>query len=95
MAHQVRHDEENRRFVIDLTDGEAVLDYVRVDDHTLDYRSTRVPASHRGEGIAGELVTFALERARERGERVIPGCSYVEHFLEHHPEYSDLVADRD
>lgn len=95
MAHEIRHDEDNRRFVIDLGDGEAVLDYTRVDDDTLNYRSTRVPRAHRGEGIAGELTEFALEYARKHGLRVVPGCSYVERFIERHPEHADLVADRD
>lgn len=95
MSHDVRHDAERSRFVIDLGDGEAVLEYSRMDGDTLDYRSTRVPPSHRGEGIAGRLATAALEYARGQGLQVVPSCSYVEGFIDRHPEYADLVANGD
>lgn len=95
MAGEVRHEQADSRFVIDLGDGEAVLDYRRIDARTLDYRSTRVPEQHRGKGLAGKVVMEALEYARDQGLRVVPSCSYVAAFLERHPEYADLAADRD
>lgn len=95
MADEVRHDSEGSRFVIDLGDGEAVLEYARVDRRTVDYRSVRVPPQYRGEGIAGDLVTHALEYARQHGLRIIPSCSYARRFIARHPAYADLVATGD
>lgn len=95
MADNVRHDSEGSRFVIDLADGEAVLEYAHVDGRTVDYRSVRVPPQHRGEGIAARLVTHALEYAREHGLRIIPSCSYARRFIAGHPAYADLVATGD
>lgn len=94
MSHDVVHDASRSRFVIDLGDGEAVLDYSRIDEGTLDFRSTRVPPEHRGEGIAGELVSHALDHARSQGQRIVPSCSYVDSYIQRHPEYADLVAGR-
>jgi hypothetical protein len=36
----------------------------------------------------------ALADARERNLQVVAGCTFVEHFLEEHTEYQDLVRTR-
>ena len=45
---------------------------------------------HRG--LAGSLVRYALDTARERGWRVRPVCTYVQGFLAKNPDYADLLA---
>lgn len=95
MAVEVKHREDDGRFVVELNGGEdAYLSYHARDDGTLEYESTYVPESHRGEGIAEELVVEALNYARDRGSEVVPTCPYVRHVMqERRPEYRDLMAD--
>lgn len=90
---EVRHEPENDRFVADLDDRAAILDYSRVDEATLDYERTFVPGELRGEGIGSHLVERALEYARSHGLRVVPSCPFVEEFIEDHPDYRELVAE--
>lgn len=90
---EVKHDAAAGRFYVEV-DGEiAALDYVRVDERTLDLRHTFVPEALRGRGIAGEIVRFALRYAREAGLRVIPTCSYVAATIRRDPSLADLVAE--
>lgn len=89
----IRHDERRRRFVTAVEGGEAVLDYDKVADDTLDYKHTFVPPEHRGRGIAGRLVRHALDYARDHDLKIIPTCPFVASVIRDHPEYDTLVAD--
>jgi predicted GNAT family acetyltransferase len=48
----------------------------------------------RGRHIAHDIVQFALDYALENGYLIIPSCSFVQHYLDHHPEYQQLVTSR-
>jgi predicted GNAT family acetyltransferase len=88
---QVRHESNHQRFVA-LVDGhEAELAYERRGD-VLVLTHTGVPSQIGGRGIAGDLVTTALEYARAEGLSVEPACSYAAAFMERHPQYADLLA---
>ena len=89
----LRHEPERRRFVAELADGEAVLEYAERPGQVLDYRHTFTPPALRGRGIAKELVLFALEHAREHGIKVIASCPYVAKVIQENPQYADLLAD--
>ncbi|HEV2859007.1 MAG TPA: N-acetyltransferase [Solirubrobacterales bacterium] len=45
----------------------------------------------RGQGLAAELVEFALREAQEAELEVLPYCSYVRDHIAGHPEYLELV----
>jgi len=87
-----RHEPDNHRFVVDLDEAEATLEYRQAGDRTLDYRSTFVPVAHRGRGVGERLVRDALDYARENDFSVIPSCSFVRAFVKRHSEYRDLIA---
>lgn len=90
--HEVRHNAERHRFYIPLDEGQAHLDYRRVDDHTVDFAHTFVSRDRRGEGLASRVVAGALDHAREKGLKVVPSCPFVASYLDDHPEYQDLRA---
>lgn len=89
---EVRHNADRHRFYIPLEEGEAHLDYERIDSETVDFSHTYVSPSRRGEGLARRVVEQALEHAREEGLKVVPSCPFVASFLKDHPEYQDLRA---
>lgn len=95
MAIEVQHDQERRKFFVDLEgDAEASLRYRPRGDGVLEYIRTFVPESHRGRGIAEAVVLEALEYARREGLKIVPTCDYVQHVVEEkHPGYGDLVAE--
>jgi predicted GNAT family acetyltransferase len=89
---EIRHDADRHRFVAALADDEAVLEYSRRSDGSLDYHHTYTPPALRGQGIAGTLVLFAFDHARARQLKVVPSCSFVRRVLREHPEYADIAA---
>ncbi|MDR3069626.1 MAG: N-acetyltransferase [Propionibacteriaceae bacterium] len=59
---------------------------VRIFDHT------ETDEDHEGQGLAGQVVQFALDDVRAKGLKICPTCPYVIHWLKQHPDYIDLVA---
>ena len=47
-----------------------------------------------GGGVGSQLVAGALDDIRARGLRVVPLCPFVAAYIQRHPEYGDLVADK-
>jgi hypothetical protein len=76
----VQHDPD-RRFFVELNGDVAYLAYKRVDEKTVDYISTYVPATLRGRGLGERLVRHALDWANEHGQKVIPTCTFVQKFV--------------
>lgn len=92
----VEHEEEDGRgrYVMRLPDGtEGEMTYFRRDDSTIIADHTGVPPQYRGQGIAEKLVATAMDDARERGQKIVPVCSYVAVQFRRHPEWQDLRAE--
>lgn len=92
MTMRIRHEPERQRFVAEIDDAQAVLEYGVPDAGTRDYRHTFVPPALRGRGIATALVEFALDDARAAGVRVIPSCPFVARLTAADARYADVVA---
>lgn len=54
---------------------------------------TEISPDFSGQGLAGKLVTAALDDVRSRGGSVLPYCPYVRSFIAKHREYEDLVPE--
>ncbi|CDZ75362.1 putative uncharacterized protein [Peptoniphilus sp. ING2-D1G] len=53
---------------------------------------TLVDPEYGGQGIAAMLVKEVVDRAREKGVKIVPVCSYVQREFEKKEEYKDLLA---
>ncbi len=76
-------------------DGELAgeTDY-ELDGDVADFNHTVVPPQFGGRGIAGSLVSFAMDDVRNAGKwQVRATCSYVAAWFGKHPDYADLLAD--
>ena len=91
MPNGVRDILARQRYELEV-DGElAFIDYRRTGGIvTMTY--AEVPPPLRGGGVGSMLVKGALALVRERGEKVIPRCSFVAHYMRRHPEVHDLLA---
>ena len=49
---------------------------------------TEVDDAFEGQGVASQLVRFALDDAIERGFRIAPVCPYVKAWLKRHDDYA-------
>lgn len=73
------------RFAVAEDEIAAELNYQAVDNRLVITR-TYTPPEFRGQGIAGQLVAAAVERAKKTGETVVPSCWYAREWLENNPE---------
>ena len=76
------------RFEMLLEGGTAFIDYRR-SGNTLYLDHAEVPAALGGHGVGTRMVRAALELLRERGERAVPVCSFIQAFVRRHPEYAE------
>jgi uncharacterized protein len=78
----------------EIHDGEHLAGFsvYRLTDDTIAFTHTEIDPEFRGRGLAGRLVTAALDDARRRGLAVLPFCPYVrEVIVQHADTYLDLV----
>ena len=63
-----------------------------VRDGFWDLEHTIVDPAYGGQGLAGKLVQELVSKARERGTKIIPTCSYALKAFENKAEYADVWA---
>ena len=62
---------------------------IAIAEHTV------VDPAHQGKGIAGRLAAAFFEHCREQQLLVHPTCSYIEAYMQRHPELSVLISSVD
>lgn len=93
MATELRHDESEQRYEL-LVDGElASLTEYRERDGALDFVHTETRDGFGGQGLAEQVVGFALDDVAAKGRRIRPYCSFVADHIDANPQYAGLVAD--
>lgn len=91
--HVVVGDDSDRgRYEAHIGDRLAgVLSYVD-DERGRVLQHTVVGEAYGGHGVGSALAAFAMADAREAGRRIVPQCTFVQGWLQKHPEHADLVA---
>jgi len=79
--------EPGKRYYVEVDGHVAEASYTEAADGTRSFNHTFVPDAMRGQGIAARLVRHALDDTRQSGHRFLAVCSYVQRFVEQHPEY--------
>ncbi|MGX6977946.1 GNAT family N-acetyltransferase [Vagococcus elongatus] len=69
--------------------GEITFELQGTD--TLVLNHTGVDPEYRGQGIAGQLMDLAVEKARREGKKILPMCSYAVRAFEKNPDYGDVL----
>ena len=89
--HTVVDNTPEKRYELDLGDGDmALLEYVP-GKGLIVLTHTEVPPKYEGQGIGKELVQAALEDIRRKELLVVPQCPFVGAYIRRHPEWMDLV----
>ena len=91
MTDTVRDDPVRQRYELAAGEALAFIDYRR-QGRTVTMIHAEVPPALRGAGVGSALVKGALALVRERGERVVPLCPFVEQYMRRHPDTRDLLA---
>ncbi|MGH1428706.1 MAG: GNAT family N-acetyltransferase [Arenicella sp.] len=78
----IEHNLTTKRFFIELEGGtDAELKYRLMDDNSVDFYSTFVPNTHRGQGIASALVKTGIAWAKEQNYDMHASCWYARKHL--------------
>ncbi|HNP57015.1 MAG TPA: GNAT family N-acetyltransferase [Gordonia sp. (in: high G+C Gram-positive bacteria)] len=75
------------------TTSVGYIDYMTEPD-TLVLTHTVVHDQFSGRGFAGQLAKYVLDDAAASGKKIVPVCSYIQTYVERHPEYKDLVREQ-
>ena len=81
----------------EIRDGDRRLGlaaYARRGDQVV-FTHTEVDPDAGQSGLGSTLVRAALDDVRSKGGTVVAQCSFVRGWIERHPEYQDLLADRE
>jgi uncharacterized protein len=90
-ARQVVDNEAKSRLELEVDGHLAELDYHRSAKRFV-LVHTGVPDALEGHGIAGLLVTAAVDKAAEQGLTVVPLCPFARGWLERHPDVAARVT---
>lgn len=93
MSTRVVDDQAAERF--EIFEGDQLAGHLAytADGGVLDLYSTQVAPEFGGRGLAGQLVSYALDQARAADLKVRPTCSYVRAYVDKRAaQYGDLIA---
>jgi len=93
MAHELAHEPGSRRYTLRI-DGQlvAVLDYA-INGGAISFTRTFTQPTRRGEGLAAELVEFAVDDVEAGGNySIVPMCWYAAQWFDRHPERAGLLS---
>jgi uncharacterized protein len=89
---KIENNESAHRWEARLGESIAFSEYrLNRDTNTIHFLKTRVPPELEGQGVAGKLVSAALDDARAQHLTVVPICRFVTSYIRRHSEYRDLV----
>ena len=91
MTHRVIDNAAKSRFELEENGQIAFANYFRRDS-VLVIPHVEAPPALRGTGAAGRLMAGVLAIVRERGEKIVPTCSYAASYVRRHKDAQDLLA---
>ena len=92
---EFRKNTDTQRYEI-LESGAVIghITYEKEAEGVFNLTHTEIDPSKGGRGLGGLLVGYALEDIRTQGARAIPTCTFIEKYMNKHPEVADLRARR-
>jgi predicted GNAT family acetyltransferase len=92
-AVELTNDERHHRYLGSVEGSVAAFAAYIPRGELVVFTHTETDPSFQGQGVASQLVRWALDDVRARGLRVQPQCSFVQAYIaRHRDEYGDLVA---
>jgi predicted GNAT family acetyltransferase len=92
MTNTIDFNANEHRYEIHVDGTLAGFSHVRENDEAVTFTHTEIFDQFEGQGLASELVTWALDDVRARGKKVVALCPYVKRYIQKHPDYADLLA---
>ncbi len=92
MTSTIDFNADEKRYEIHIDGAFAGFAMALVEGDVVTFPHTVVFDEFEGQGLAGQLVTRALDDVRVQGKKVVATCPFVRRFIEKHSEYADLLA---
>ncbi len=91
-ALELARDDDHKRYTGNVEGHLAALaEYIPTPELVV-FTHTETDPSFEGQGVASQLVRWALDDVRGRGLHVLPLCPFVKAYIGRHAdEYGDLV----
>jgi uncharacterized protein len=89
----IADDTESQRYVIRVDGKRAGLLQYRRHPDLIELIHTEIYEEFEGHGLGSQLISFALQDARERRLAVLPFCPFVNDYIQRHRQYVDLVPE--
>jgi predicted GNAT family acetyltransferase len=89
----IADDAESQRYVVRVDGRRAGLLQYRLHPDLIELVHTEIYEEFEGRGLGSQLISFALDDAREKGLAVLPFCPFVNDYIQRHPRYLDLVPE--
>ncbi|RYE16318.1 MAG: N-acetyltransferase [Sphingobacteriales bacterium] len=89
---------------IELTNNEAIHNFELIVDGYRSYIEylrkndkyylvhTGVPEALEGKGVGTALLEKTLQYLEEKGQKIVPMCTFIQLYLKRHPEWNRVVA---
>lgn len=90
MTVDITYNSAEQQYEIAVDGERAGLTVAREEGDVIVLPHTEIDERFEGQGLASQLVTYALDDIRARGKKIDVHCVYIKRFLEKHPEYQDL-----
>jgi predicted GNAT family acetyltransferase len=91
MSTEIRNEVAQNRYTITLDDELVGFTDYHIVGHSIVFTRTEVDPRRRNNGVAGQLVQYALDDVRTGDLAVVPQCTFVSHWIDGHPDYQELV----
>lgn len=89
----ITDDTESQRYVVRVDGRRAGLLQYRLRPELIELVHTEIYEEFEGRGLGSQLISFALQDARERSLAVLPICPFVNDYIQRHRQYVDLVPE--
>ncbi len=93
MTTEVRNNPEQNRYELRIDDELDGFVTYRERPGLIALIHTEIDNRLEGQGLAGQLVSGALEDARRRQLQVLPFCPFANSYIQRHREFADLVPE--
>jgi hypothetical protein len=91
-AVDLTRDEPHKRYVASVAGHPAAVAEYMTTQELVVFTHTETDPSFEGQGVASQLVGWALDDVRSQGLAVLPLCPFVKAYIGRHmDEYGDLV----
>ncbi len=93
MTRQLAHEPDAHRYTLSIDGRIAALADYAVNGNSISFHHTYTQPQLRGQGLAGEVVAFAMDDVEQHSSRrVLPMCWYVAEWFDEHPERKSLLT---